>query len=257
MFPYLRVLLLALCCATPVRAADITVFAAASLGDAMAEMAREWQTRTGHHVTLTLAGSSTLARQIGAGAPADLFISANSEWMDWLAERGGVDPGSLRDVAANRLALIAHGEGAPDLRDLRSDEDLPSALGPRGRLAIALPEAVPAGIYAKAALTHLGLWQSVTDRLAPTDNVRAALALVALGEAPLGVVYATDAQAEPRVRVIGLFPEASHPVIRYPAAIVSGSTEASVATAFLDWLETDAAQEIFESHGFLPPRPSE
>jgi molybdate transport system substrate-binding protein len=253
MIRLLRTTLLLLCFAMPVRAADLTVFAAASLGDAMGELASAWEAETGHSVTMVFAGSSTLARQIDAGAPADVYVSANTAWMDWLAENKRVIETSRVDIAANRLVLVAGSPAARNEAEVTSGTDIAGLLGENGRLAVALPEAVPAGIYAKAALTELGLWKGVSSRLAPTDNVRAALALVALGEAPAGVVYATDAAAEPGVVVAGVFPETSHSPIRYPAAVVADSGQAGAAGAFVDWLTEDAAQSILVSFGFLAP----
>ena len=248
-----RAFLLTLGLAMPAQADSITVFAAASLGDAMGDLAEAWEDETGHSVTLVLAGSSTLARQIDAGAPADVFVSANADWMGWLEDRARVVPGSRFDLASNRLVLItAVPEMASD-QEVTTLTDFDAMLGADGRLAVALPEAVPAGIYAKAALTHLSHWDRVKDRLAPTDNARAALALVALGEAPLGVVYATDALAEPRVHIAGVFPAGSHPIIRYPAAMVADTEDADTSAAFLDWLKKNAVQSILAMHGFLPP----
>lgn len=252
MIPILRAALVLMCMALPAKAADLTVFAAASLGDAMADLAAEWDAVTGQDVTLVLAGSSTLARQIDAGAPADVYISANATWMDWLVERGRILPESRLDTASNRLVLVAHDPSAASDAAVTSKTDLVTALGPSGRLAIALPDAVPAGMYARTALTDLGLWDGLRPRLAPTDNVRAALALVALGEAPLGIVYATDALAEPRVVVAGVFSETNHPPIRYPAAVVAEGQTTEDATAFVAWLASDAAQAILNRYGFLP-----
>ncbi|OSQ45633.1 molybdate ABC transporter substrate-binding protein [Marivita geojedonensis] len=257
MIPLLRATVLLTWLCVPAKAAELTVFAAASLGDAMADLASGWEAETGQTVTLVLAGSSTLARQIDAGAPADVFVSANGEWMDWLAEAGRVLPDSRVDIAANRLVLIAHDPSVQSAGDVTTGTDLPGMLGADGRLAIALPEAVPAGIYAKTALMKLGLWEAVAHRLAPTDNVRAALALVALGEAPLGVVYSTDARAEPRVVVAGQFSEDTHPPIRYPAAVVSDSPAPDTAAAFVQWLTSEDAEVVLESHGFLKPGPGE
>lgn len=248
----LRAFLLMFGLAVPVQAAEVTVFAAASLGDAFTDLAAAWETDTGHTVTLVLAGSSTLARQIEAGAPADVFVSANADWMDWLVEGGRVIADSRFDLASNRLVMVSEAEEVRSDQPVTSQTDMSALLGNEGRLAIALPDAVPAGIYAKAALTALGLWDGVKDRLAPTDNVRAALALVALGEAPLGIVYATDALAEPRVHVAGVFPKGTHPDIAYPAAVVSEADDVDRARAFLDWLRTDPAQSILAGHGFLP-----
>lgn len=250
--PILRATLVAICLALPAKAADLTVFAAASLGDAMAELAAVWEADTGQGVTLVLAGSSTLARQIDAGAPADIYVSANETWMDWLVTQGRAVPESRVDIASNRLVLVAHDPAAASDADITTNTDIMGALGPAERLAIALPEAVPAGIYAKTALTDLGLWEGLQARLAPTDNVRAALALVALGETPLGIVYATDAKAEPRVVTAGVFPENSHPPIRYPAAVILNSPPPEDASAFVAWLVSPVAQEILSRFGFLP-----
>lgn len=249
----LRAALLTALTPLPAQAGDLTVFAAASLGDVLEDLAQVWEEDTGSDLTLALAGSSALARQIDAGAPADIVISANEDWMTWLDDRGRLVPDSLRQIASNRLVLIAHDPGAASVAPVTGDTDLGAMLGPDGRLAIALPEAVPAGLYARAALTGLGLWDGVAHRLAPTDNVRAALALVALGEAPLGVVYATDAAADPEVHVAGIFPTELHPPIRYPAAVVADSADPENARAFVDWLLSDGAQAVFARHGFLPP----
>ena len=257
MIPFLRTTLLLTCLAVPAKAADLTVFAAASLGDAMAELATIWEGETDQAIALVLAGSSTMARQIDAGAPADVYVSANETWMNWLAERGRIIAESQVDIASNRLVVVAHDPNAASEIEVTAKSDILGALGPSGRLAIALPEAVPAGIYAKAALTDLGLWKGLSARLAPTDNVRAALALVALGEAPLGIVYATDATAEPRVVIAGVFAEASHPPIRYPAAVTLDASHQETASAFVAWLVSPAAQEVLRGYGFLPVRRSE
>ncbi|WP_247083508.1 molybdate ABC transporter substrate-binding protein [Marivita sp. S6314] len=250
----MRTVLLATCLAAPVQAKEITVFAAASLGDALEQAAQGWEEHTGHAVTLVLAGTSTLARQIDAGAPADVFVSANVDWMDWLSTHERIDAQSRRDIASNRLVLIAHDRSAQSDTVLTEATDLTEWLGTDGRLAIALPEAVPAGVYGKAALTQLGLWDAVASRLAPTDNVRAALALVALGEAPLGIVYETDALAEKGVTVAATFPDTSHPPIRYAAAVVADSANPELAAGFLSWLVSGTGQAALAAHGFLPPK---
>ncbi|UWQ81426.1 molybdate ABC transporter substrate-binding protein (plasmid) [Leisingera sp. S132] len=231
--------------------AGITVFAAASTKTALDEAAASYQAGTGRNVTLSYAGSPALARQIQLGAPADLFISANPGWMDVLQHEGLIDEASRRDLLANSLVLIAHGPKAPQL-DLET-ADLAGLLG-EGRLAMALVDAVPAGIYGKAALTALGLWPDLAPKVAQTANVRAALALVASGEAPIGVVYATDARAEARVSVIAVFPADSHPPILYPAAVVADGNMTE-AKAFLDYLQSQPAREIFLQHGFGVPGP--
>lgn len=226
--------------------AQVTVFAAASTKTALDEAAAGYEARTGRSVTISYAGSPALARQIQLGAPADVVISANPGWIDVLQQEGLVDPASRLDLLANRLVLIAHGAGAAPL-DL-SAADLGARLG-EGRLAMALVDAVPAGIYGKAALVALGHWPAVAPKVAQAANVRAALALVASGEAPMGVVYATDASADSNVSVIAVFPEGSHPQIVYPAAAVAGGNSAE-AMAFLEYLISPAAREVFRRHGF-------
>ncbi len=229
------------------------MFAAASLKNALEETAAAFEAETGTRVVFSFAGSSALARQIQQGAPADLFVSANQAWMDVLADDGLIDPASRRDVAGNRLVLVveARRAAAPPV-DIGPDLDLDALLGD-GRLAMALVEAAPAGIYGKAALERLGLWRTAAPRVAQADNVRAALALVAIGAAPAGVVYASDAVAEPRVAVMGRFPADSHPPIVYPAARIAAS-DAREAAAFLDHLDSPAARAIFERNGFVSLR---
>ena len=255
MIAMFRAAILTTCMSLPAQAGDLTVFAASSLGDVLKDLEVLWETKTGQDLTVALAGSSALARQIDAGAPADVMISANVDWITWLDERARLLPDSLRNIASNELVLIAHDPAAASQEPVTEAFDFPTLLGPDGRLAIALPEAVPAGIYAREALMRLGLWDGVQDRLAPTDNVRAALALVALGETPLGVVYATDAVAEPQVSVAGVFPSVLHPPILYPAAVVAESPVPDLATGFVDWLISAEAQAVFAEHGFLPPGP--
>lgn len=238
--------LFALCLAllaAPAFAGNVTVFAAASMKTALDEAAAAWAEGTGHSAVISYAGSSALARQIEAGAPAEIFISANPGWMDRLQDQGMVTPGTRVDLLTNRLVLIAHDPAAAPL----NPADLPQALG-EDRLAMALVDAVPAGIYGKAALTHLGLWGPLAPKVAQADNVRAALALVAVGEAPFGIVYATDAVAEPRVTVAATFPADSHPPIVYPAAEIDGA--GPLAATFLAFLQGDTARAIFEAQGF-------
>lgn len=225
----------------PARAADtVLVFAAASLKTALDEVAMQYEAETGQDVTLSYAGSSALARQIEAGAPADVFLSANPDWVDRLVDQGLVRRGDVVPLLTNRLALVAP---AQDAR-VTGIEALPEALA-GGRLAMALVEAVPAGIYGRQALNTLGLWPALMDHIAQTDNVSAALRLVALGEAPLGVVYQTDAQAEPRVRLVGLFPEDSHDPILYPAVRLGDADH-----DFFDYLQGPAAAEVLSRNGF-------
>lgn len=236
--------------ATPVAADEVLVFAAASLKEAMDEIAAGFEETTGHTAVVSLAGSSALARQISQGAPADVFISANPDWMDWLEEAGWIRSDTRSDLVANRLVLVAQG-GQPGPVEIGPDFDVPARLGD-GWLAMALTDAVPAGIYGKAALEWLGLWEALRPQVAQAENVRAALALVALGEARLGIVYASDALAEPKVGVVGVFPAASHPPIVYPVALTRDAGE-PVAAEFLDYLNTPAARASFEKHGFLEP----
>ncbi|MBV2360107.1 molybdate ABC transporter substrate-binding protein [Thalassococcus sp. CAU 1522] len=238
--------------ALPLQAETVTVFAAASLGDALADAAQPWQEATGHDVVISAAGSATLARQIDLGAPADLFVSANAEWMDWLADRRRIDTATRRVLAGNTLVLAMPSLGGTD-QEITPDYPLLAMLGD-GRLATALTDAVPAGIYAKQALQSLGFWDAVKDRLAETDNVRAALALVALGEVPLGIVYATDVLAEPGVLVVGRFPAGSHDPITYPAAVIAESARRDSAVSLLDWLSGPQAQAVLAAHGFEAAR---
>ncbi|MCK0169629.1 molybdate ABC transporter substrate-binding protein [Aliiroseovarius sp. S1123] len=234
----------------PVLADRITVFAAASLGGALDEVAAAFESDTGHEVALSFAGSSVLARQITLGAPADVFLSANADWMDAVEAAELLADGSRRDFAGNVLVLIAPAEQEAPTSLPETPEEFAAALD-GGRLSMALVDAIPAGQYGKAALTHLGLWDAAKSHVVQTDNVRAALALVALGEARLGVVYATDAQAEPRVRLVAPFPAKTHPQITYPAAAIA-SGDVATATAFLDYLTGTAGQSILQGHGFLP-----
>ncbi|MEL6234362.1 MAG: molybdate ABC transporter substrate-binding protein [Pseudomonadota bacterium] len=231
---------------TPAR--TVTVFAAASLKTALDEIGAAWQAETGTRLRAVLAGSAMLARQIEAGAAADLVISANPQWMDYLEARGLIDPASRFDLAGNRLALIGFGPQQPV--EITPGLDLAGLLG-SGRLAMALVDAVPAGIYGKAALRHLGLWDSVAAQIAQADNVRAALALVAAGAAPLGIVYVTDAAADPRVAVLGLFPATAHPPILYPAAATPDAGPA--ARAFLAYLRGAEARAALTRQGFTEP----
>mgnify|MGYP003677136951 CR=1 FL=1 len=229
----------------------IDLFAAASLREVLDALAADYLTQTGRTVRITYAGSAQLARQIDQGAPADLFVAADEAWMDWLDARGRVERATRRRVAGNTLVLIAP-VGTDDAPvDLGSDVALDERLGD-GRLAVA-DATVPAGRYGRQALTRLGLWTGVEHRLAPGDSVRAALALVARGEVPLGVVYATDARAEPRVRVVATFPAGSHAPIVYPAARLrrsQGGGDAAAAQAVLDRMSGADGQAVFQRFGF-------
>ncbi|MEM1074753.1 MAG: molybdate ABC transporter substrate-binding protein [Pseudomonadota bacterium] len=233
-------------------AADVSVFAAASLRDALDEVAGKFTEETGHNVTLSYAGSSALARQISYGAPADVFISANTAWMEDIEARGLIAPGTRVDLLGNRLVLIA-ALGRFDPIALSGQTDLNTLLD-GGKLAMALVDAVPAGLYGKASLLELGLWAPIEKHVVQTDNVRAALVLVSLGAATLGVVYATDAHADARVDQIAEFPATSHPEIIYTAARLKRAT-APQAQAFLDYLSNPTADKIFENRGFLSKGP--
>jgi len=225
----------------------LLVFAAASLTEVLDDIGKEYQATTGKRVKFSFAASSALARQIEAGAQADLFVSADLEWMDYLAERKLIAASSRRNVAGNRLVLIAPADSTARI-EISDGLDLRSTLGER-RLAIADPDIVPAGRYAKAALETLHGWSGVSDRLARAENVRVALAYVATGETPLGIVYETDARVEPRVRIVGIFPAESHPEIRYPAALTS--VAGGDAKDFLDFLGSPQVRAAFTRHGFV------
>lgn len=235
-------------------APPIDLFAAASLKEVLDALAVDHQQQTGRTVRVTYAGSAQLARQIEQGAPADLFVSADEAWMDWLDARGLVETATRRRVAGNDLVLIAPIGTAGESVDLTSTTALTRRLGD-GRLAMA-DVSVPAGRYGRQALIQLGLWSSVEDRLAPGDSVRASLALVARGEVPLGIVYATDARAEPAVRVVATFPAASHVPITYPAARLKrsqGGGDPVAAQAFLDRMSSAEGQAVFRRFGFSRP----
>lgn len=238
--------LLAAGLALPAAADEVVVFAAASLKTALDPIAQSFQQTTGDRVTISYAGSNALAQQIMQGAPADVFISASSEWMDEVEKGGDVVDGTRTDLLGNRLVLVAH-DAATQLTPAPGF-DLAGALG-GGRLAMALVDAVPAGQYGKEALVSLGVWDRVAPQVAQADNVRAALALVATGEAPLGIVYATDAAAEPKVHVAGTFPAESHAPIIYPAALLKTGTDPA-DRAFFEALKAPEADAVFSAQGF-------
>ena len=233
---------------------DIVVFAAASLKNALDDVAAAWRKATGGRLRVALAGSSTLARQIQQGAPADLFISANIKWMAVLERHRHVDPASRRDLLRNRLVLVAHGKAAKPVTVNRGF-DIVGLLG-GGKLAMAMVASVPAGIYGKAALTSLDVWEKAAPHVAQTDNVRAALALVARGEAPFGIVYATDAAAAANVKVAATFPAHTHPPIIYPAAIVAESKNKPATRRFLAFLTSPNVRRLFERKGFIVIEPA-
>ena len=231
----------------PAAAAEVVVFAAASLKTALDPIATGFQDETGDTVAISYAGSNALARQILEGAPADIFISASTQWMDEVEKAGEVADGTRRDLLGNTLVLVAHEAAAPQV-ELSKDTDLPALLA-GGKLAMAMVDSVPAGQYGKAALTRLGLWDSVRASVAQADNVRAALALVSTGEAPYGIVYATDAAADPAVHVVGIFPAGTHAPIVYPAALLRNAAD-DADRAFFERLRAPQADAAFAGQGF-------
>jgi molybdate transport system substrate-binding protein len=225
----------------------VLVFAAASLKNALDAIGDDRRRETAKHVTISYAASSTLAKQIENGAPADLFISADRDWMDYLEERKLIDPQSRVDLLGNRLVLIAPADSAVQVT-IAPRFPLAALLGD-GRLAMADPQAVPAGRYGKAALVALGVWPAVAGRIAAAENVRAALLLVARKEAPLGIVYQTDAAAEPGVKIVATFPPDTHPPITYPMALTAASTNPD-SPSLAAYLRGPAARARFEAQGF-------
>ena len=229
----------------------LTVYAAASLTEVLQEAGRRFEASTHVPVRLSFASSGVAARQIEAGAKADLFVSADTGWMDYLQARRLIRPATRVDVARGRLVLVAPAARA---RPVRIARGLPIArmLGPNGRLAVGDPASVPAGRYAEAALRSLGVWRAASTRLAIADNVRGALAFVSRGEAPLGIVYETDARLDPGVRVVGVFPEGSHAPIVYPAAATIAADAG--ATRFLAYLSGPSGRALFRKFGFRAVR---
>jgi molybdate transport system substrate-binding protein len=227
---------------------ELVIFAAASLKNALDEASAAWVRETGKAAPkISYAASSVLAKQLEQGAPADLFLSADLDWMDYAAGKGLIKPETRITLLANRIGLIAPADSTVALT-LALGVDLAAALGD-GRLAMGNVDSVPAGKYGKAALETLGAWDKVKDKVAQADNVRAALLLVSRGEAPLGIVYTTDAAADPKVRVVATFPQETHPPILYPVAVTKDSVHAD-APAFLTWLRGAAPRAAFEKQGF-------
>jgi molybdate transport system substrate-binding protein len=225
-----------------------TVFAAASLKNALDAVAADWQKKTGGEAVISYAATSALAKQVEQGADADVFISADLAWMNYLAERNLIDPKTRFNLLANELVLIAP-KDSEITTTIAPGFPLAKLLG-EGRLAIAGVDAVPAGKYGKVALQRLGVWDDVKDKLAQAENVRAALRLVSRDEAPLGVVYESDAKADPNVKVAGTFPADSHPRIVYPAAKLAAS-RSPAAGGFMDYLRSPAAAPRFQENGFV------
>lgn len=227
---------------------SVTVFAAASTTNAVTDIAKLFEASHSVKVLLSFASSSTLAKQIGEGAPADVFLSANPEWMDYLADRNAIVPESRVDLLSNRIVLIAPQDSPLDHVAVDSQLDMPGLLG-GGYLAMGDPDHVPAGKYGKQAFEKLGLWGAIQDKIARAKDVRAALTLVERAESPLGQVYATDAAISDKVKVVGVFPTDSHPPITYPAALVAG-TDHAAARDFLAFLGGPEAKAVFEKYGF-------
>lgn len=229
------------------RQPDLLVFAAASLTNVLGELSTTWSARSGVRIRTSFASSSVLARQIEAGGRADAFISADQEWMDYLQSHNLIDKATRRNLIANRLVLIAPVDSKIELK-IAPGFDLVGTLG-KQRLATGDPDTVPVGRYARSALVTLGVWNKIQDRLVRADNVRSAMTFVALGEAPLGIVYATDAKVDSKVRIVDTFPENTHPPITYPGAAIKGSR--GDAREFLEFLASPQARDIWVKYGFL------
>ena len=229
------------------QAGSITVFAAASLTDALKEIGGIYKAKTGNDAVMSFAASSALARQVEASGGADIFMSADNDWMDYLDNKGLVQHDTRKALLGNRLVLVAPRDIAVTL-EIKNHMDLLGALK-GGRLALADPDSVPAGKYARTALTQLGVWNAVVNHLVNAENVRVALAYVSRGEAPLGIVYSTDALSDKGVRIVGTFPDDTHAPIVYPAALVKDAKPE--AKAFLDFLSGPEARAIFEKDGFI------
>ena len=230
------------------RAQELTVFAAASLTDAMKDVSTQWVAAGHQHLRMSFGSSSTLARQIEQGAPANLFASADEKWMDYLAGKQLIAAGSRKDLLGNDLVLVVPAD-KPRHVTIGPGFDLPALLGPTGRLAVGDPAHVPVGIYAEQALKKLGLWASIEPRLARTDDVRSGLLLVERGEAPAGIVYATDASVSKGVTVAGFFPASSHDAVSYPFAVTQAG-DTPEARALLAFLAGPQAREVFVRRGF-------
>ena len=227
----------------------LTIFAAASLENALDDAAKSYETSTGNKVVISYAASSALGLQIEHGTPADIFISADLDWMNYLAEGNLIKKDTRSNILGNRLVLIAPQSSSVSLK-IEKDFALAAALGD-GRLAIAdVQSSVPAGKYAAAALQKLGVWAAVKPKLAPAKDVRAALALVAQGQSPLGIVYETDAAAEPKVKVVGVFPDDTHPPIIYPIAVTNAAKSSDAALAFIGYLRSPEGRAAFTKQGF-------
>jgi molybdate transport system substrate-binding protein len=226
---------------------DVLVFAAASLKNALDDVAGQWQRQTGKKVAISYAASNNLIRQIEQGAPADIFMSADLDWMDYGQQKNLIKPETRANLLSNRIVLIAPKDSTLSVK-VEPGFDLAEALK-GGRLAMGNVDAVPAGKYGKAALEKLGAWDGVKGRIAQAESVRAALLLVSRGETPLGIVYQTDAASEPAVKIISTFPDDSHPPIVYPVALTKDSNNTAAAD-FLKYVRSPAAKPAFEKQGF-------
>jgi molybdate transport system substrate-binding protein len=226
---------------------DLVVFAAASLKNALDAINAQWQKETGKGAKVSYAASSALAKQIESGAPAQLFISADLDWMDYVAQKNLIKPETRSNLLGNRIVLIAPKDKARAI-DIKPGFDLAKVIGD-GRLSMANVDSVPAGKYGRASLEKLGVWASVSDKLAQAENVRAALLLVSRGEAPAGIVYQTDAASDIGVTIIGTFPEDTHPPIIYPIALTTSGTTPDAA-AFLAYIKSGKSKPVFEAQGF-------
>jgi len=235
--------------AAPDDRAPVLVFGAASLTNVLDDLSNAFTAKTQIPVKSSLAASSVLAKQIEAGAPADVFFSADLEWADYLQQRNLLKAGTRHDVVGNRLVLIAPADSTVSLK-IRPGVDFTAALGPQGKLATGDPDSVPVGKYAKASLQKLGAWDAVSPRIVRAENVRAALAFVARGEAALGIVYKTDALAEKKVKVVAEFPADTHPPITYPIALTNHGGVS--AEQFEQFVLSAAAAAIFRKYGFTP-----
>jgi molybdate transport system substrate-binding protein len=239
----------ALAGAPPLAAQEsITVFAAASLKNALDDSNAAFSKATGVKVVASYEASSALAKQIEQGAPADVFISADLRWMDYAAEHKLIKPDSRVNLLGNKLVLIASADSKLDKIAIAQGFDIAKLAGD-GRIAVADVKAVPAGAYAKAALEKLGAWAAAEPKLAMAANVRATLAFVARGETAIGIVYETDAKIEPKVKIVGVFPDESYPPVTYPVAATAATAKPAVAR-YLNFLRTPAAKVIFEKYGF-------
>jgi molybdate transport system substrate-binding protein len=229
--------------------AEITVFAAASLTNALEELGKSYEAAKGGKVKFSFAASSQLAKQLEAGAPAQIFMSADEKWMDYAAEKNLIEKATRKSPIGNTLVLIAPADSKIDKVEIAKGFDLVKLLGADGRLATGDPDHVPAGVYAKEAFQNLGVWQAIDPRLARADSVRGALTFVEKGETPLGVVYETDAKVSPKVKIVGVFPADSHKPVAYPFAIVKGQDNVA-SRGFFDYAAGEPGMAVFTKYGF-------